>query len=275
MMETVQLPKKGLLAGMPLARRPKCPKETVMKKLLVLPIAAVVAFAACSEQEPFGPERPQFELVDGTQIRVTGANIDVIATFKVDVEGGVVYLGTETGVPGFDSDGNPHGACFTGGRWQNPSNKKFAARVPHNHCTVVGVERQVGLESITAAHWTQDHGTGTGLRTSFKLALNEAGSLFVEWNAAPGQEKNRVMLAEGTVVAHGIGDDGMRYGTFTFDLADFAAEPTNVNLFGEYEAQTEDGGLTVFGLSRSITATFTHPNGVTETVDGTLYWTER
>jgi hypothetical protein len=246
-----------------------------MKKLLVLPFAAVVAFAACGEQEPFGPERPQFELVDGAQTRVTGANVDLVATFKVESQGGVVYLGTDEGVPGFDSEGNPHGTCFTGGRWQNPSNKKFAARVPHTHCTVIGVERQIGLEPITAAHWTQAHGTGTNLRTSYKLALDELGTMFVEWHAASSQESNREMRAGGEVIAHGATADGQRYGRFTFDLAAFAATPKDVNLFGEYEAQTEDGGITVFGLSRSITATFTHPDGRTENVAGTLYWTER
>jgi hypothetical protein len=247
-----------------------------MKKFAFASLAAIVALSACNDATTVaGPNGPSFELTNGAHLRVTDANVELIATFKVDVQGGTVYLGTEEGVPGINSEGNPHGTCFIGGRWQNPSNRKFAAKVPHSHCTVVGVERQIGLEPITAAHWTQDHGSGTGLRTSFRIELNEAGTMFVNWHAASGTVANREMRAGGIVEAFGKEVGGGRHGTFTFDLADFAEAPKDVNLFGEYEAQTEDGGMTVFGLSRSIEATFTHPDGRTETVDGTLYWTEK
>jgi hypothetical protein len=255
-----------------------------MKKFAFLPLAAIVALGACNDATMLvAPEGANFELVDATQKVVNGANIDIYAKFVVEVgTGNTVTIGDDDQpVPGMNSEGKPHGLCYSGGRWQNPSNKKFAAKVPHDHCRVVGEELIVGLESITGKHFTQNHGSGDNRRTSVGVNFNESGTMFVKWNAASGQEQNRKMEAGGIVDAVAVDKDGNPQGTFRFDLED-QYDGDTTNRFADYENETEGGGEGTFGLSGAITATYTYPVGkpgpngeLTKPVSGVIYWIER
>jgi hypothetical protein len=253
----------GILPGNPL-----CQEYRSMRKFVV-PVLSLLVVGACADAPTaVAPELASFELVDETQKRTSNANISLFATFTLEISGGPAIR--EAG-PGINSEGKEIGACHAGGRWLNPSNKKYAAAVPHSHCMTVAAARTISLEPITAAHWTQLHAGGA--RSSLKVALDEAENLLVEWNGASAVTSNHQMEAKGVVHAHAVDQHGVRHGTFTFDLAQYAA-PGGTNLFGEYEAETEGGGDTVFGLSQVIQATYTAPDLSTQLVPGTIYWTE-
>jgi hypothetical protein len=252
-----------------------------MKKFAFLPLAVIVALGACNDATTLvAPEGPNFELVDATQKVVSGANIDIYAKFVVEVgTGNTITIGDDDQpVPGMNSEGKPHGLCYSGGRWQNPSNKKFAAKVPHDHCRVVGEELIVGLESITGKHFVEQHAGGA--RTSVGVNFNETGTLQVKWNGAANVTANHKMEAAGRVHAVAVDQDGNPHGTFTFNLDQYDGGTTN--LFADYENETEGGGEGTFGLSGAITATYTYPVGkpgpngeLTKPVSGVIYWIER
>jgi hypothetical protein len=238
-----------------------------MKKLFVLPVAAIVALGACNDVAPVaGPDGANFQLVDET-LRRTSGNADVVATFTVEITGGVAYRAA--GTPGINAEGNEVGTCFEGGRWQNPSNRKFAAKVPHDHCVTVSPSRMISLEPITSSI-TYDGALGRSGNTATEIFFSNlnATNYTVKWHSVSG------MSGSGLINAIAVDEDGEAYGRFTFDLADFATGNTLGNLFQAYEDATENGGVQNFGLNKEITATYHNPDGTTKQVTGYLIWVQ-
>jgi hypothetical protein len=236
-----------------------------MKKLVFVPMVAVLALGACSEgAEILNPGSPDFALVDEA-LRLTTGNAEVVATFTVELAGGVATRAA--GSPGINAEGDEVGTCFEGGRWQNPSNKKFAAKVPHDHCVTVSPSRMISLEPITSSI-TYDSRIGMSANTATEIFFSNlnATNYTVKWHSVSG------MSGSGLINAIAMDQDGEAHGRFTFDLADFATGNSAGNLFEAYEDATENGGIENFGLNKEITATYHNPDGTTELVTGYLIW---
>jgi hypothetical protein len=243
-----------------------------MKKLLVLPFAAVVAFAACGEQEPFGPERPQFELVSGGMDRAD-ANIEIVASFTHTITGGTAYR--TVGSPGINAEGKEIGICEEGGAWRNPAGKLTGAR-PHSHCVTVGSELTISLEPISGTHEIYCFaacGNPTNRRLADKVVFNAAADMLVEYDKESGNSANWFMNATGVIVAHAIDQHGNRHGTFTFNLNQFHGGIADL-FDAEVNIGTEEEPVYVWGLDRAINATYTAPGGAQTTVQGWIYWDE-
>jgi hypothetical protein len=234
-----------------------------MKKLIFVPLAAfALLFAACSETstEAMGP---QFQLVDES-LRLTTGNADVIATFEYTIAG---EPGIIINAPGINSEGKEIGWCNADGtgRWLNPSSKKYAAKLPHDHCvTTSTASRVVRLEQITSKYESKVVGQG---HTVVNLYLsNQEDSFKVVWNSNGGN-----IDALGVIHARAIDQNNVVWGKFVFDLADFGG---STNHFAEYEHSTEGGGTCVFGLNKTIYAQYWAPGATapTASVPGKLYW---
>jgi hypothetical protein len=247
-----------------------------MKKLLVLPFAAVVAFAACGEQEPFGPERPQFELVDeDLRISHEDATHFVFATFEHDLGGGSdgrVLSVNDT--PLFPGNQNNAGSCDNG-TWINPRGQRTGGNrdTPHPFCYEPGSAGMiVVLERIAAVYEekTNKDGEITQKRLYFTNALDEDNHSvkYIGSNqAGAGQiEARAVDRATGTWV-----------GNIFFDLATFnTTGGSNPDLF----ACTLLGDPNQAGcLSRTIADAQFRPRQTDGTLgdaidlnDGFLYW---
>jgi hypothetical protein len=237
-----------------------------MKKLFVLPLAAL-ALAACentSNSFLTAPDGANFQLVDETLRRTTG-NAEVVATFSVEITGGTTTR--QAGSPGINAEGQEVGTCFEGGRWQNPSNKKFAAKVPHDHCVMVAPSRMISLEPITSSI-TYDQRLGMSANTATEIFFSNlnASNYTVKWHSQSG------MSGSGLINAIAVDQDGNAHGSFEFNLAEFGTGNTLGNLFQTYEDETENGGVENFGLHKEITATYFNPDGTTMPVKGYLIW---
>lgn len=232
----------------------------------VLSLAAVLLAAACAEPPTavhISPGGPDFELVNEELQRRSG-NVSVLATFRVEFPGGTIVVGDdENPVPGVNDEGKELGWCYSGGRWLNPSGKNFSKSVPHTHCIRTAEGRVITLEGITARHVAEVRGGKNNQFVVEDLDFGPDDELRVRWHGQAGK-----MMAEGLIVAHAVDQSGTRHGTFTFDLAQYAAAE---NLFGMYELVA--GGESVYGLPRPIMATYNGPDGNTVDVEGSLYWT--
>jgi hypothetical protein len=237
-----------------------------MKKLFVLPVATIVALGACSDVVSVaGPEGPNFQLVDPS-LRLETGNADVIATFSYTIPGDP---GFRAGEPGVNSEGREIGWCAEdgSGKWQNPSNKKWANAVPHAHCMNEGAdEKRITLEKITSQYVSVERGAGANVFTVTDLFFsNRTDTLSVRWHGQSTQ-----MTGVGEVHARAVDQYGSVHGHFVFDLSDLSGK---TNYFAEYEATVEGAGVCVFGLSETITATYSAPgDNVGKPVPGTLYW---
>jgi hypothetical protein len=234
-----------------------------MRFPLIAALALAVTIVACNDM-PVAPD-VNFELVDETLRRATG-NADVIATFSYTIPG---KPGIRANEPGINSEGKEIGFCHEDGtgRWMNPSNRRWANAVPHSHCLNEGAdEKIISLEKITSQFVSQEQG-GPGNRfTVTDLFLSNSNDYFkVRWHGNSEQ-----MTANGIVEAIAVDQHGNPFGKFVFNLADFSG---TTNYFADYEATVEGAGVCVFGLSKTIDATYYAPDddeGVN--VPGTLYW---
>jgi hypothetical protein len=259
-----------------------------MKKIILVPIAAIVALGACDDVAPVaGPQGPNFELVSGGMDRAN-ANVRIVASFTYTIEGNALPY-RESG-PAINPAGNTVGMCVEGGAMRNPAGKVTGAR-PHPHCMGgdISEELLISLEPIWGTHeifchHNENNCTSNDNRRAQladKVTFNAAGTMFVTYNKEENhQARNWFMEGTGEIVAWAVDQHGNRHGTFTFNLNDFTnvasgsdADPA-ANLFDHFDIAREgEPEYIVWGLSKSITATYTYPDEVTTVpVDGWIHW---
>lgn len=221
-----------------------------MKKLLLLPIAAVVALiAACSDTPTtLVPGIPDLELVDvGQRVKDNKVNAHVYGTFSLQFGGGEAKLVGRTG-PGINpGNGKTSGSCVEG-LWYNPQGKPTAGSYtkPHPHCVeeVSGEMIQVVLEPISV-EWGNP---GNSDNEFLRFGEDEiAGEMHVKWVGAgqgnckpnpnrppcPPIEETGHTHGEGIITAYAIDASTLnttpkRVGILTFDLKSFTKKDGNL-----------------------------------------------
>ena len=180
-----------------------------MKKLALLPLAALAFTAACSDTNQItAPNGANLELVSGHGTTVTRATVDVRASFSFTTGGGTVSATDYVGV-GINEEGKEIGTCRNG-RWTNPAGKQTGAMI-HAHCVRGAAAASSPSQTITLEKIAgREHKSGSGKLE--KLILEENDLLHIKYNDA--SKKNEGL---GTLVAYGS-KDGVRYGKFVMEL---------------------------------------------------------
>jgi hypothetical protein len=255
-----------------------------MKKLLVLPFAAVVAFAACGEQEPFGPERPQFELVnEDERIAAADVNAHVYGSFALqftETVGAPASWGViRSGPANFPGNPKNAGTCDNG-LWINAQGKRTSGSMdrPHPHCVgeIEGDEQQVTVHVVLEPISAQYRTFGSAGK---ELRLGKEGSDWLSASLTGGGDHSR---GEGIVVAYAIdastlGTTNRRVGTLTFNLDQY--HKNNIDYF-ETDCTVGEDETAPRCLDLLITATYAPlaVGGVGQateeggSVTGFLYW---
>jgi len=257
-----------------------------MKKFAFLSLAAIVALGACNDATTLvAPESANFELVSGGMDRAD-ANVEIVASFTYTIESNALPY-RESG-PAVNPAGNVVGTCVEGGAMRNPAGKVTGAR-PHPHCMGGDVTEEllISLEPISGTHEIHCHhnndceGGNRIYQEADKVTFDGLGNLFVTYNKVQNhQPRNWFMQGSGVIVAWAVDQYGNRHGTFTFNLDQFSNIASGVDanpaadLFDHFNiAEEGEPEYIVWGLNKSISGTYTYPDGVrTAPVSGWIHW---
>ena len=264
-----------------------------MKKLALLPIAALAFTAACDDtKSPVAPSDANFELVDKTiRVDASQVNAHVCGTFTVTVPGTPGYvLGMEGVVAGrVPGNSKPLGTCDTG-MWFNPQTKKTAGSEskPHPHCFVPGTEDlEIVLEPISVAWGNPGQSDNEflrftsgedGAKVKFVGAGNSDPTGNGNGNGNNDSETKSHTKGDGVIEAYAIlastlGTTNQRVGIITIDLAtEFTKQDGNM-----FSSDCTFGTDAVRCLPEIITASY-RPLTVgglglaADAVTGQLWW---